>query len=62
MLQAANTELFFNPLVVPKVHKCKCQNLLFLLQTKPVKDNLKLNWRIFRFFTIGTNGLKKAQC
>ena len=42
MLQAANTDLF---------------NPLFPLQIKPVKVNLKLNWRISRFFTFGTNGL-----
>ena len=37
MLQADNTYLF-NPLV-PKVHNSKSQNLLFLLQIKPVKDS-----------------------
>ena len=39
MLQAANTDLF-NPLV-PKAHNSKGQNLLFTLQIKPVKVNLK---------------------
>ena len=34
MLQAANTDLF-NPLV-PKAHNGRCQNLLFILQIKPV--------------------------
>ena len=45
MLQAANTDPF-NPLV-NKAHNCECQNLLFPLQIKPVKVNLKLNWQIF---------------
>ena len=58
MLQAANTD-FFNP-VVPKAHNCGCQNLLFPLQIKPVKINLKFNWRIFIFCPLGTNGLRKA--
>ena len=40
MLQATNTDLF-NPLVV-KAHSGECQNQIFLLQTKPVKVNLKL--------------------
>ena len=55
MCQEAKTDLF-NPLV-PKAHKSECQNLPFPLQIKPVKVNLKLNWRIFRFFPLGTNGL-----
>ena len=54
MLQAANTDLF-NPLV-PKAHNSECQNLVFSLQIEPVKVNLKLNWRIFIFFTFGTMG------
>ena len=44
MLEAGNTDLF-NPLV-PKAHDSECQNLLFPLQIKQVKANLKLNWRI----------------
>ena len=35
VLQPANTDLF-NPLV-PKAHNKKCQNIIFLLQTKPEK-------------------------
>ena len=54
MLQGANTDLF-NPLV-PKAHNCECQKQLFPLQAKQKKANLKLNWRIFRFFTFGTKG------
>ena len=53
MLQAANTDLF-NP-IVPKDHNSKCQNLPFLLQTKPVSQ-LKLVFN-FYFCTLGTNGL-----
>ena len=45
MLQAANNDLF-NPLV-PKAHNSECQNILFPLQIKPLKVNLKLNWWIF---------------
>ena len=45
MLQAANIDLF-KPLI-PKAHNSECPNLLFPLQIKPVKVNLKLNWRIF---------------
>ena len=56
MLKGANTDLF-NPLV-PKSHNSKSQNLLFPLQIKPVKVKLKLNWRIFIFCNLGTNGLK----
>ena len=55
MLQAANTDLF-NPVVL-KARNCECQNLIFLLQNKPLKVNLELNWRIFIFCTLGTNGL-----
>ena len=56
MLQAANIDLF-NPLVI-KAHNCEvCQNLLFPFQIKPVKVNLKLNWRIFYFSNHSTNGL-----
>ena len=47
MLQAANTDLF-NPLV-SKDHNSECQNLLFPLQIKPVKVNLKLIYA-FLFF------------
>ena len=36
MLQAANTGLF-SPLI-PNAHNSECQNLLFPLQIKPVKD------------------------
>ena len=41
MLQGASTDLF-NPLV-PKARNNECQNLLFPLQIKPVKVNLKWN-------------------
>ena len=41
MFQGPNTDLF-NPLV-PKVQNCECQNLIFPLQIKSVKVNLKLN-------------------
>ena len=34
MLPTANTELF-NP-ILPKAHNSECQNLLFLLQIKPL--------------------------
>ena len=51
MLKAANTDLF------PKAHNCECQNLLYPLQNKQVKVNLKFFWQIFTFFTFGTNGL-----
>ena len=51
MLQGASTDLF-NPLV-PKAHNSECQNIIFLLQIKPVKGSL----RIFIFYTLGTNGL-----
>ena len=47
MLQGANTDLF-NPLV-PKAHNDDHQNILFLLQIKPLKVNSKLDWRIFIF-------------
>ena len=47
MLQAANTFLY-NPLA-SKAHNSECQNLLFPLQIKPVKVNLKLIGR-FLFF------------
>ena len=57
MLQAANIDLF-NPLV-PKAHNSKRQNLIFPLQIKPVKVNLKL---IGAFFTLSTNGLKTRKC
>ena len=39
MLEAAKTELF-NPLV-PKAQNTECQNLLFLLQIKPVSQLVK---------------------
>ena len=56
MLQAANTD-FYNPLG-PKVHNSECQNLLFSLQIKPVKSQLKLVCvSEFILFTLGTNGL-----
>ena len=35
MLQAANTDLLNQ--LVSKVHNSECQNLLFPIQTKPVK-------------------------
>ena len=54
MSQAANCDLF-NPLV-RKDHNSGCQSILFSLQIKIVKVNLKLNLS-FRFFTLGTNGL-----
>ena len=41
--------LSFLTKLVPKAHNSECQNLLFLFQIKPVKVNLKLNWRIFLF-------------
>ena len=47
MLQRASIDLF-NPLV-PNAHKSECPNLLFPLKIKPLKVNLKLNWRIFNF-------------
>ena len=56
MLQAANTDLW-NP-IVPKAHNSVCQNLLFPLQIQPVKVNLMLNFRIFIFCALGTNGLR----
>ena len=56
MLQSTSSDLI-NPLVA-EAHNSECQNLLFPLQIKPVKVYLKLIWRIFRFFTLGTNGLK----
>ena len=37
MLQAANTDLFNT--FVPRAHNSECQNLLFPLQIKPVKDS-----------------------
>ena len=37
MLQGANTDLF-NPLA-PKAHNRECQNPLFPLPIKPVKDS-----------------------
>ena len=40
MLHAANTDLF-NPLIA-KAHNSEGQNLLFSLQIKPLKVNLKL--------------------
>ena len=55
MLQSANTEIC-NPLGT-KAYNCECQNLPYNLQIKQVKVNLKLNWRIFMFCTLGTNGL-----
>ena len=59
MLQEANTDLF-NPLV-HKAHNSECQIILFPLQIKPSKRQLKLNWRYFVFCTLGTNGLKKQK-
>ena len=56
MLQTANIDLF-KPLVF-KVHNNDWQNLLFTLQFKPVRVNIKLNWRIFILGTLGTNGLR----
>ena len=38
-------------------YNSECQNLPFPLQSKPVKVN-KVNWRIFIFCTLGTNGLR----
>ena len=56
MLQVASTD-HFNPLV-PKTHNSGCQNVLFPLQTKQVKVNIELNWRIFSLWTLDTNGLR----
>ena len=53
MLQAASTDLF--NLVVPKASECL--NIILSSQIKPVKVNLKLNWQIFIFCILGTNGL-----
>ena len=55
MLQSANTNIFI--LLAPITHNSECQNLIFPLKIKPVKVNLKCNWRIFIFFTLGINGL-----
>ena len=44
-----------------KAHNGECHNQLFPLQIKPVKFNLMLNWRIFIFCILGTNGLKKVR-
>ena len=57
MLQGAITDLFD----LPKAHYSEGQNVkmyYFLFQITPVKVSLKLNWRIFRFVTFGTNGLR----
>ena len=59
MLQAASTGLTNQ--LVPKAHNSDCQNLLFPLQIKLVKVNLKLNWRIFIFCNLGTNGLSRCE-
>ena len=58
MLQAAKTDLFNT--IVPKAHNSECQKLkiyYFALKMKPGKVNLKFNWQILIFCTIGTNGL-----
>ena len=48
MLRGANTDPFNS--LAPKDHNIECQ--------KPVKVNLKLNWRIC---TLGTNVLNKCR-
>ena len=50
MLQAANADILAHSLA--KAHNSECQNLLFPVQVKPVKVNLKLNWQIFIFCTL----------
>ena len=51
MLQAANIDRIN---LNPKANNSECQNLLFSLQIKLVKVNIKLNWRIFILCTLGT--------
>ena len=58
MQQAANTDLI-NPLG-PKVYSSECQIILFPLQIKPEKVNLKLIGGFERNYFVcilGTNGL-----
>ena len=45
----------------PKAHNSECQNLPFPWEIKPVQVSLKLSWRIFGFFTFGTNGLSVSR-
>ena len=40
MLQGDNTDLFNT--LIPTPHNSECSNLLFSLQTKPLKSQLKL--------------------
>ena len=54
MLQAANTDLF--SLFIHETLNSECQNLLFPLQSKPVKS-VKASLQIFTFSTLSTNGL-----
>ena len=55
MLQAANTD---QHQLVPKAHNSECQHLSFSFANEATKKSAKANWRIFRFFTLGTNGLR----
>ena len=47
MLQIASNDIFNQ--LFPNAHNNERQNLLFPLQIKQLKVNLKLNWRIFIF-------------
>ena len=58
MLQSAKTDLF-NPLV-PKAHNSECQNLIFLIQTKPIQVKISLRILYFLHPRLGTNGLVRC--